>query len=178
MTFVTPVISMDLALAIARVVVGLVLAAHGAQKVFGAWGGPGIEGWKAGMTRMGMRPPTFWGYASAYTELAGGIALALGLLVPVVAALVMMQMAVAIQRAHWAKGFFNSKGGIEFPLTLGLVSAANGIADPGNYSLDHALGVPSFGAGAFVLVLVIAWLAYFAGSRPARTQGASASKAA
>jgi putative oxidoreductase len=178
MTFVTPVISTDLALAIARVVVGLVVAAHGAQKALGVWGGPGIEGWKAGMTRMGMRPPTFWGYVSAYTELAGGIVLALGLLVPVVAALITLQMAVAMQRAHWAKGFFNSKGGIEFPLTLAVVAAANGIADPGIYSLDHALGVPGFGAGGYVVVLLVAWLVYFAGSRPARTEPASSSRAA
>ncbi|TMG71498.1 MAG: DoxX family protein [Chloroflexi bacterium] len=178
MTFVTPVISTDVAFALVRVVVGLVVAAHGAQKVFGVWGGPGIEGWKAGMTRMGMRPPTFWGYVSAHTELAGGIALALGLLIPVVAALVTMQMAVAIQRAHWAKGFFNTKGGIEFPLTLAAVAAANGIAEPGIYSLDRALGLPAFGAGAYVVVLLVAWLAYFAGSRTPRAEQASATKAA
>src|SRR5438552_3024660 len=166
MTFVTPVISTDVAFALVRVVVGLVVAAHGAQKVFGVWGGPGIEGWKAGMTRMGMRPPTFWGYVSAHTEL------------PVVAALVTMQMAVAIQRAHWAKGFFNTKGGIEFPLTLAAVAAANGIAEPGIYSLDRALGLPAFGAGAYVVVLLVAWLAYFAGSRTPRAEQASATKAA
>jgi putative oxidoreductase len=176
MTF-TSVISTDLAFALARAVVGLVVAAHGAQKVFGAWGGPGIEGWKAGMTRMGMRPPTFWGYVSALTELVGGVALALGFLVPVVGALVTMQMAVAIQRAHWAKGFFNSKGGFEFPLTVALVATAAGIADPGAYSLDRALGVPGLGAGAYLIVLALAWLAYVAGSRPARAESA-ATKAA
>src|SRR5919204_3413975 len=177
MTF-TSVISTDLAFALARAVVGLVVAAHGAQKVFGAWGGPGIEGWKAGMTRMGMRPPTFWGYVSALTELVGGVALALGFLVPVVGALVTMQMAVAIQRAHWAKGFFNTKGGAEFPLTLAAIATIAGVGAPTVYSLDSVLGVPVLGAVAYVIVLALAWLAYFVGSRPARTEQNPVTRAA
>src|SRR5438105_5770310 len=122
------------------------------------------------MTRMGMRPPTFWGYVSAHTELAGGIALAVGLLIPVVAALVTMQMAVAIQRAHWAKGFWNGKGGIEFPLTLGAIAAISGVADPGVYSVDRVLGLPGLGAGGYIVVLVVAWLAYVVSSRPTQTE--------
>ena len=54
----TPVISTDLALALARAVVGLIVAAHGAQKAFGFWGGSGLSGWIQAMTRMGLRPPT------------------------------------------------------------------------------------------------------------------------
>lgn len=170
MTFITPVISTDLAFALARAVVGLVVAAHGAQKVFGVWGGPGLDGWKAGMTRMGMRPASFWGYASSLTELVGGIALAVGLFVPVVAALITMQMAVAMQRVHWAKGFFNSKGGIEFALTIGSIALLAGISDEGAYTLDHAFGIPPLGAGAYAITLAVAWLVYLAGSRPTRAQ--------
>jgi len=144
----TPVISTDLALALVRAVVGLIVAAHGAQKVLGLWGGPGLPGWVQAMARMGIRPPTFWGYLTAGAELIGGIALAVGLLVPVVAAVVTMQMAVAIQRAHWAKGFWNGKGGIEFPLVLLTVAAACGVADPGAYSLDRVLGIPASGPGS------------------------------
>src|SRR5256712_1793910 len=165
MTFSTFVISTDLALALARAVVGLVLAAHGAQKVLGVWGGPGLAGWTQGMTRMGMRPPVFWAYVSALAELAGGIAFALGFLVPLVAAALTIQMGVAIARAHWAKGFWNSKGGLEFPFTLGAVALLSGIADPGAYSLDRALGLPTFGAATYVLVLVIGLVAYRIGSR-------------
>src|SRR5712692_4500126 len=120
---VTSVISTDFALALVRVVVGLVIAAHGAQKVLGVWGGPGLAGWTQGVTRMGMRPPVFWAYVSAFAELAGGVAFALGFLVPVVAAALTIQMGVAIARAHWGKGFWNSKGGIEFPFTLGAIAA-------------------------------------------------------
>jgi putative oxidoreductase len=165
----TPVISSDLALALVRGVVGLIVAAHGAQKAFGLWGGPGLAGWIQAMKRMGLRPPTFWGYLTAGAELVGGLALAVGLLVPVAAAVVTMQMLVAIQRAHWAKGFWNSKGGIEFGLVLTAVAAACGVADPGGYSLDRVAGVPTLGAGVYVVLLVVGWIIYFASSRPART---------
>jgi putative oxidoreductase len=174
----TPVISTDLALALARAVVGLVVVAHGAQKVFGAWGGPGITGWTQAMTRMGMRPAKPWAYLTSLVELAGGIALAVGFLIPIVAAVMTMQLVVAIQRAHWAKGFFNSKGGIEFTLTLASITALNGVAGPGTYSVDSALGLPVFGAGAYLAALVIAALVYFASSRPPKTEPAKVSQAA
>ena len=175
---VTPVISSDLALALVRAVVGLVIAAHGAQKVLGVWGGPGLAGWTQGVTRMGMRPPWFWAWVSAFAELAGGIAFALGLLVPIVAAALTVQMGVAIARAHWAKGFWNTKGGIEFPLTLGAVAAINGVADPGAYSLDRALGLPVIGAGVYLLVLVVGVVAYLVGSRAAAAERAKTNRAA
>jgi len=175
---VTPVISTDLALALVRAVVGLVIAAHGAQKVLGVWGGPGLAGWTQGVTRMGMRPPWFWAWVSASAELAGGIAFALGLVVPIVAAALTVQMGVAIARAHWAKGFWNTKGGIEFPFTLGAVAAINGVADPGAYSLDRALGLPVIGAGVYVLVLVVGVVAYLVGSRAAAAERAKTNRAA
>jgi len=162
---VTSVINTDLALALVRVVVGLVIAAHGAQKVLGVWGGPGLAGWTQGVTRMGMRAPVFWAWVSSFSELAGGIAFAFGFLLPVVAAALTIQMGVAIQRAHWGKGFWNSKGGIEFPFTLGAVAAINGIADPGAYSLDRALGLPAMGVGVYLVVLVVGTVAYVLSSR-------------
>jgi putative oxidoreductase len=162
---VTSVISTDLAIALVRAVVGLVIAAHGAQKVLGVWGGPGLAGWTQGITRMGMRPPAFWAWVSAFAELAGGIAFALGFLLPVVAAALTVQMGVAIARAHWGKGFWNSKGGIEFPFTLGAIAAINGVAEPGAYSLDRALGLPAMGAGVYVALLVVGAIAYLVGAR-------------
>jgi putative oxidoreductase len=161
----TPVISPDLALAFVRAVAGLIVAAHGAQKAFGVWGGPGFAGWTQAMARMGLRPPTLWAFLSAGAELAGGISFALGLLVPVAGALLTMQMAVAMQRVHWAKGFWNGKGGIEFSLLVAAVAAVGGIADPGVYSLDRALGLPTLGAGAYVLVLAAAGIVYLVSSR-------------
>ena len=175
---VTSVISTDLALAIVRLVVGLVIAAHGAQKVLGVWGGPGLAGWTQGVTRMGMRPPVFWGWVSAFSELAGGLAFALGFLLPVVAAALTIQMGVAIARAHWGKGFWNSKGGIEFPFTLGAIALINGVADPGAYSLDRALGLPAMGVGLYVVVLMVGTVAYLVSSRAVGTERAKVNKAA
>src|SRR6266705_366609 len=152
---VTSVITSDLALALVRAVVGLVIAAHGAQKVLGVWGGPGLAGWTQGMTRMGMRPAAFWAWVSAFAELAGGIAFALGLLLPVVAAALTIQMAVAIARAHWSKGFWNGKGGIEFPFTLGTIAA-----------------------GVYVAVLVVGTLAYLVGARAVGPESAKVNRAA
>jgi putative oxidoreductase len=170
----TSVMGTDLALALVRVVVGLVIAAHGAQKVLGVWGGPGLAGWTQGVSRMGMRPPAFWAWVSAFAELVGGIAFAVGLVLPVVAAALTIQMAVAIARAHWSKGFWNTKGGIEFPFTLGAIAVINGVADPGVYSLDRALGLPQMGVGVFLLVLIVGTIAYLGG---ARAVGATAAKA-
>jgi putative oxidoreductase len=164
MVFTSPVFTTDFALALARAVVGLVIAAHGAQKVLGIWGGPGLAGWTQGITRMGMRPARFWAWTSALAELAGGLAFAFGFLVPVVAALLTIQMSVAIARAHWAKGFWNSKGGIEFPFTLGAIAAIVGVSEPGAYSLDRALGLPALGVGVYLAVLVIGAVAYRVGS--------------
>jgi len=175
---VTSVITTDLALALVRVVVGLVIAAHGAQKVLGVWGGPGLAGWTQGITRMGMRPPVFWAWVSAFAELAGGVAFALGFLLPVVAAALTIQMGVAIARAHWSKGFWNTKGGLEFPFTLGAIAAINGVGDPGVYSLDRALGLPVSGAGVYAAVLVVGVVAYLVGSRAAGAERAKANRAA
>jgi putative oxidoreductase len=161
----TPVISPDLALALVRAAAGLIVAAHGAQKAFGVWGGPGFSGWTQAMGRMGLRSPTLWAYLSAGAELVGGIAFALGLLVPVAGALLTMQMAVAMQRVHWAKGFWNGKGGIEFSLLLAAIAAIGGIADPGVYSLDRLFGLPTLGAGVYVLVVAAAGVAYVVSSR-------------
>jgi putative oxidoreductase len=178
MGFFAPVLTTDLALALARAVVGLVISAHGAQKVLGIWGGPGLTGWTQGVTRMGMRPARFWAWTSAVAELAGGLAFAFGFLVPVVAALLTIQMGVAIARAHWAKGFWNSKGGIEFPFTLGAIAAIIGISEPGAYSLDRALGLPAFGFGAYLAVLVIGTVAYRLGSRGIGAELAKVNRAA
>jgi putative oxidoreductase len=95
-----------------------------------------------------------------------------------VAAALTIQMAVAIARAHWAKGFWNSKGGIEFPFTLGAIAAINGLVDPGAYSIDRALGLPAMGAGVYVAVLVVGAVAYLVGARAVGSEPAKVNRAA
>lgn len=129
-----------LGLLVIRAVAGLIVAAHGAQKVFGWWGGPGMKNWTAGMTRMRMRPPVGWAWMSALAELVGGLMFALGLLSPIGALAIIASMLVAVSLVHWPKGFWNGKGGFEFNLSLIGAAAGLAITGPGAYSLDSLFG--------------------------------------
>src|SRR5256885_3355182 len=126
---------------ILRLVVGLTLAAHGAQKVFGWWGGPGMTGWTGVMNRMRIRPAAPWAWMSALAELLGGLGLAAGLLTPLPSLAIAGAMLVAIALVHWPKGFFVTKGGFEFNLTILAAIFAIALTGPGAYSLDAALGI-------------------------------------
>ena len=133
--------TMDAGVLTLRVVAGLVFAAHGAQKAFGWWSGPGFAGWRAAMARMGLRPPLFWATVSMGVELAGGLLLVVGLLTPLATAALVGQAIVMIWQVHLPKGFWNSRGGIEFPLTLGAIAVALAAIGPGAFSLDRAFGL-------------------------------------
>jgi putative oxidoreductase len=151
---VIPVAGSDLGLLILRIAVGLIFAAHGAQKAFGWWSGPGFAGWRGAMERMQIRPAGFWAFASMTVELAGGGLLVVGLLSPLVSALLVAQSIVIIVQVHLAKGFWNRNGGIEFPLSLlGGVAALAGTG-PGSASLDAALGLAYATELRAVLVVV------------------------
>ena len=130
-----------LGLLILRLVIGLTVAAHGAQKLFGWWGGPGMQNWTAGMTRMRLRPPTAWAWISALGELLGGLGLATGFLIPMPNLAIAGAMLVAIALVHWPKGFWNSKGGFEFNLSILAAITAIALIGPGAYSLDGALRI-------------------------------------
>lgn len=130
----------DVGLLLLRVVVGLTFAAHGAQKAFGWWEGPGWERWQTAVGSMGFRPPTFFAAISTGIELLGGLCLALGLLTPLAAAALMAQSAVIILKVHAPKGFFNTRGGLEFPLALGTTTFVIGFVGPGGVSIDGAAG--------------------------------------
>jgi putative oxidoreductase len=130
-----------LGLLILRLAVGLIVAAHGAQKLFGWWGGSGMTGWTAAMTRMRIRPAVPWAWMSALAELVGGLMVAIGFLNPVGSFALAGSMLVAIALVHWPKGFWTTKGGYEFNLLIVAAAATVAIAGPGPYSLDSALGV-------------------------------------
>ena len=131
----------DLSLLILQLGVGLVFAAHGAQKVFGWWGGPGLTGWEGAMNHMGFRPARLFALLSALVELVGGLLLAAGFLTPLVAAALVAQTVVIIGQVHLANGFFNQRSGIEFPLVLGIGAAAVGLGGASAVSVDAALGI-------------------------------------
>jgi putative oxidoreductase len=130
-----------LGLLILRLVIGLTLAGHGAQKVFGWFGGPGMTGWTGAMTRMRIRPAVPWAWTSALAELVGGLAVAFGLLSPLGSFAIIASMLVAIALVHWPKGFWVSKGGYEFNLAVIASALALALTGPGAYSLDSLLRI-------------------------------------
>lgn len=146
-----------LALLIMRVVAGLTLAAHGAQKLFGWFGGPGYAAMERVFDAKGYRPARMWAALAIVGELAGGLSLVFGFLTPLGAAGAVGAMVMAIS-THWKQGFFGAKGGYEYPLALLAMSLAVGVAGPGTYSLDSlfkiALPGPLFGVLAIAALIV------------------------
>jgi putative oxidoreductase len=131
----------NLALLVLRLGLGLTIATHGAQKLFGWFGGAGWAGTVNGQRRARRRPAWFWALMVVAGEFGGGVSVALGLLTPLGAALIVPTMLVAVVISHWPNGFFNSNRGIEFPLLILTGAVAIGLAGPGAISLDAALGL-------------------------------------
>jgi len=136
----------DFALLLIRLIVGVVFIFHGSQKVFGAFGGPGIEGFAGFLQSLNVPMPTLSAWMAALAELLGGASILLGLGLRVMAIPVVITMVVAILKVH--PDAFSGQGGMEYPLTLGITVAALAIAGSGRFSLDHALFNGGRGAAA------------------------------
>jgi putative oxidoreductase len=149
---------MDLGLVILRTVVGAIIAAHGAQKLFGWFRGSGIADTGAFFEALGFRPGSVMASMAGVAELIGGASLALGLLTPFAAALVLAVMIVAIASAHAGKGLFTENGGYEYPLTIAAVATALAFSGPGAFSLDRLAGLSFAGAkwGLVAIALAVA----------------------
>jgi len=132
---------MDAGLLLARMVLGLLMAAHGSQKAFGWFGGYGLAGTAGFMESLGFRPGRFFAATAAGTEIAGGVLLALGLFGPLGPALIVSVMIVAIATVHWSHGLFAQNNGIEMPLLYAVTAAALGLIGNGAYSLDALLSL-------------------------------------
>jgi putative oxidoreductase len=122
-----------------RITAGLLLVPHGAQKLFGWFGGYGIEATgQFFSSKLGL--PASLALLAGLIELFGGLMLALGLATRVVAALVVGLMTVAVLCVHLGAGFFWTDGGFEYPLFWGIVALAFVIRGGGRYSLDALIG--------------------------------------
>jgi putative oxidoreductase len=128
-----------LGLLILRLVLGLTVAAHGAQKLFGWFGGSGLVGFGGVMEKLNIRPAGPFALLAGLGEFGGGILVALGLLNPAGPLVVAGAMAVAIVTVHLSKGFFSQGGGYEFPLLIAGGAVALSFTGPGAYSLDGIL---------------------------------------
>jgi putative oxidoreductase len=149
---------MSIGLLILRLVVGLGLAAHGAQKLLGWFGGYGLSGTGQFLEQLGFRPGRIHAVQAGMAELGGGLFLAAGLLTPAAAAAVVAVMVVAAVSVHVKKGFFAHDGGYEYTLVLAGAALALAFTGPGDISLDQALGISwsgeTWGLGALAAGLI------------------------
>jgi putative oxidoreductase len=149
----------DVGLLVLRVGLGLIMAAHGAQKLFGWFDGPGLDGTGQFFTSVGYPAGDTMAVVAGLTETFGGLALAVGLLTPLAGAAVLGTMLNALA-VKWGDGFF-APAGVEYELLLVVGAAAVALTGPGRYAADQFVPVLrrhriTHGAGAVLLALVTA----------------------
>lgn len=164
----------------ARVVIGSLFIGHGTQKLFGSFGGPGLEGAAGMMTSLDMHPAKRNAVAAGASEAAGGALLIAGLATPVAAASLIGTMVTAIRKVHLSNGPWAANGGYEYNLVL--IAAVAALAEsPGDLSLDSALALKVDGTGwaiaAVAAGLVASTFAIEAGRRLAPAAATAAAPA-
>ena len=122
-----------------RIPVGLIFTAHGAQKLFGWFGGYGLEGTGQFFGSIGLNPGYLMALLAGGAEFFGGLAIVLGVLVRPAAASLAFAMLIAIFSVHFSKGFFLDKGGYEYALALFAASLSLLFSGAGRYSVDAAM---------------------------------------
>jgi putative oxidoreductase len=147
---------MNLGFLVIRIIVGGLFMGHGAQKLWGSFGGHGIAGTGAFFESLGLRPGRAHATAAGLAEFLGGILIALGLLTPIGALLVSSVMVTAIRTVHGVKGPWATNGGYEYNVVLLAVAFVLSAAGPGSWSLDHALGLHLAGAAWAIAQLLVA----------------------
>lgn len=130
---------MDLGLLIIRLVIGLLFVAHGAQKLFGWFGGYGLKGTGGWMESLGLKPGVAMAFMAGFSELLGGLLLALGFLTPLAALLIVGTMFMAIVKVHLPNGLWSTANGYEYNLVLLAVAIGIALIGPGQYALDALL---------------------------------------
>jgi putative oxidoreductase len=151
---------MSYGLLVLRVVVGLTMAAHGVQKLFGWFGGHGPRGTGGFFGGLGFRWPLAMAILAGAAE-TGGVLFAVGFVTPLAALGIAVVMFNAIWTVHWRNGFFAGNGGYEFPLVLATAAVATSAMGPGRFSIDHAIGWDDnisglwWGVGVLAAALVI-----------------------
>jgi putative oxidoreductase len=131
---------MDIALLALHVVIGALFAGHGAQKLFGAFGGYGVSGTAGFMESIGLKPGRLHAVAAGTAELVGGLLLAVGLVVPVAAMILIATMVTAIATVHGRNGVWATSNGYEYNLVLITALFALAGIGAGQYSLDDVIG--------------------------------------
>src|SRR5512133_1508217 len=146
---------MELGLLVIRLTVGLLLVGHGAQKLFGWFGGQGPRGTAEMFESVGLAPGHRHAYAAGFSEAGGGALIALGLLTPAGAALLSAVMFTAIWTVHRRNGLWNTNRGFEYNLVLLAAVFAITAVGAGDWSLDSALGLSVSGTGFALAELAV-----------------------
>jgi len=151
--------SFDIGILVIRVLFGVAIAAHGAQKLFGWFGGYGLKGTGGVFETLGFRPGIVFAAAAALSEFGGGVLLMLGLFTPLGASAILAAMLVAIVSVHLKNGFFAMVNGVELPVLYAAVALGVAFTGAGAYSLDTLLGPtflsePLIVAGILVLAII------------------------
>ena len=150
---------MDIGLLILRVVVGLLFVGHGAQKLFGWFGGYGLQGTGGWMESLGYRPGRRHASLAGLAELAGGVLLVLGLFTPIAAAMIIGVMLNAIVAVHRPNGLWVTEGGMEYPIVLIAAAATTAFTGAREYSLDAAFDLDLNGWGWGLAAIALGMLA-------------------
>lgn len=136
--------------------------AHGAQKLFGWYGGYGLKGTGGFFEGLGMKPGTFFAFLAGAGEVGGGLLTLVGWLNPIGPALIISVMIVAILTVHISKGFWVTNGGYEYNLGMIGGSLALAAAGPGIYSVDALAPLAVLASpNALWIVIVVAVLGSF-----------------
>jgi len=157
-------------LLVARVVFGLVMSAHGAQKLFGWFGGHGLDGTGGFFESLGFHPGRLFALLAGASEFTGGALLALGLFGPVGPALMIAVMITAAFTVHWQNGLFGMNNGIEMPLLYFAGAVALAFTGPGVFSLDRVFGLQALWSLNVVIVVLAIGILGGAGNLVARQQ--------
>ncbi|HLT62542.1 MAG TPA: DoxX family protein [Microlunatus sp.] len=165
---------MDYGLLVLRVVLGLLLAGHGAQKLFGWFGGSGLRPTAEGFSQLRYRAPFLVALLGGLTEFVGGLLFATGFLTPLAALGIAALMINAVAVAHWSNGLWATKGGWEYNLLIYAVLIAVVTTGPGAFSIDAVIGLAAatsglvWAVGVLVLSAVLAAAALTLGRKPDR----------
>ena len=122
-----------------RVPVGIIFMAHGAQKLFGWFGGYGLEGTGQWMASIGMEPGVLMAFMAGSAELFGGLFILLGLLTRPAAVVLAFTMVIAIASVHISNGLFMANNGYEFALALLAITVSLSISGSGRVGIDNAI---------------------------------------
>jgi putative oxidoreductase len=146
---------MRIARLLGRLLIGGLFFAHGTQKLFGWFGGPGPDATAQMMEKLNMHPGRRNAIAAGSAETLGGLGIAFGALTPAAAAALIATMITAIRKVHLEKGFFNTAGGYEFNLSLIAALLLIVEAGPGSPSIDSTLGRDETGSAWALIALAV-----------------------